>query len=182
MGASLVPWEPANFLNINNKIPLQPLQTTFVIVASGCASTGNVAMKVKNSMHKGAHWVSPETPVTTLAQMMREQDIGAIPVGENDRLIGMVTDRDIALRAVADGKDISRLTARNVMTKGIAWCRDTDDVSQALQVMGSKQVRRLPVIDKNKRMVGILSLGDLAHTASSRIAADAAKAVSGHHA
>ena len=93
--------------------------------------------------------------------MMREQDIGAIPVGENDRLIGMVTDRDIALRAVADGKDISRLTARNVMTKGIAWCRDTDDVSQALQVMGSKQVRRLPVIDKNKRMVGILSLGDL---------------------
>jgi len=61
-------------------------------------------MKVKNSMHKGAHWVSPETPVTTLAQMMREQDIGAIPVGENDRLIGMVTDRDIALRAVADGK------------------------------------------------------------------------------
>jgi len=182
MGASLVPWEPANFLNINNKIPLQPLQTTFVIVASGCASTGNVAMKVKNSMHKGAHWVSPETPVTTLAQMMREQDIGAIPVGENDRLIGMVTDRDIALRAVADGKDISRLTARNVMTKGIAWCRDTDDVSQALQVMGSKQVRRLPVIDKNKRMVGILSLGDLAHTASPRIAADAAKAVSGHHA
>jgi len=182
MGSSLVLREPASFLNINNKISLQPLQTTFVIVASGCASTGNVAMKVKNSMHKGAHWVSPETPVTTLAQMMREQDIGAIPVGENDRLIGMVTDRDIALRAVADGKDISRLTARNVMTKGIAWCRDTDDVSQALQVMGSKQVRRLPVIDKNKRMVGILSLGDLAHTASSRIAADAAKAVSGHHA
>jgi CBS domain-containing protein len=139
-------------------------------------------MKVKNSMHKGAHWVSPDTPVTTLAKMMREQDIGAIPVGENDKLIGMVTDRDIALRAVADGKDISRLTARSVMTKGIAWCRDTDDVSQALQIMGSKQVRRLPVIDKNKRMVGILSLGDLAHTASLRIAADAAKAVSGHHA
>ena len=77
-------------------------------------------MKVKSSMHKGAHWVSPDTPVTALAQMMREQDIGAIPVGENDRLIGMVTDRDIALRAVADGKDISRLTARSVMTKGIA--------------------------------------------------------------
>ena len=104
MGYSLVLRKPASFLNINNKIPLQPLQTTFVIVASGCASTGNVAMKVKNSMHKGAHWVSPETPVTTLAQMMREQDIGAIRVGENDRLIGMVTDRDIALRAVADGK------------------------------------------------------------------------------
>ena len=77
-------------------------------------------MKVKNSMHKGAHWVSPDTPVTTLARMMREQDIGAIPVGENDKLIGMVTDRDIALRAAGDGKDISRITARSVMTKGIA--------------------------------------------------------------
>ena len=94
----------------------------------------------------------------------------------------MVTDHDIALRAVGDGKDISRITARSVMTKGIAWCRDTDDVSQALHIMGSKQVRRLPVIDKNKRMVGLLSLGDLAHTASQRIAADATKAVSGHHA
>jgi CBS domain-containing protein len=68
------------------------------------------------------------------------------------------------------------------MTEGIVWCRDTDDVSQAVQIMGSKQVRRLPVIDKNKRMVGILSLGDLAHTASERLTADAAKAVSGHHA
>jgi len=77
-------------------------------------------MKVKNSMHKGAHWVSPDTPVTTLGRMMREQDIGAIPVGENDKLIGMVTDHDIALRAVGDGKDISRITARSVMTKGIA--------------------------------------------------------------
>jgi CBS domain-containing protein len=139
-------------------------------------------MKVKNSMHKGAHWVSPDTPVAALAKMMLEQDIGAIPIGENDRLIGMVTDRDIALRAVADGKDISRLTARNVMTAGIVWCRDSDDISQALQIMGSKQIRRLPVIDKNKRLVGMLSLGDLAHTASQRIAADAAKAVSGHHA
>jgi len=139
-------------------------------------------MKVKNSMHKGTQWVSPDTPVTALAKMMLEQDIGAIPVGENDRLIGMVTDRDIALRAVGNGHDISRLTARSVMTEGIVWCRDTDDVSQAVQIMGSKQVRRLPVIDKNKRMVGILSLGDLAHTASERLTADAAKAVSGHHA
>src|SRR6516225_8010152 len=141
----------------------------------------DVVMKVKNSMHKGAHWVSPDTPVTTLAQMMREQDIGAIPIGENDRLIGMVTDRDIALRAVANGKDISRLTARSVMTPGIVWCRDSDDISQALQIMGSKQIRRLPVIDKNKRMVGILSLGDVAHTASPKIAADVTKAISGHH-
>jgi CBS domain-containing protein len=83
-------------------------------------------MKVKNSMHKGVQWVSPDTPVTALAAAMREQDIGAIPVGENDRLVGMVTDRDIAVRAVANGRDISALTARDVMTNGIVWCRDSD--------------------------------------------------------
>jgi signal-transduction protein with cAMP-binding, CBS, and nucleotidyltransferase domain len=84
------------------------------------------AMKVKNCMHRGAQWVSPDTSVKAMASAMLEQDIGAIPVGENDRLIGMVTDRDIALRALANGKDVSALTARDIMTKGIVWCRDTD--------------------------------------------------------
>src|SRR5262249_30614153 len=125
----------ANLLILNNKI-LRNRSNRHSCLARRCDWRGIVAMKVKNSMHKGAHWVSPETPVTTLAQMMREQDIGAIPIGENDRLIGMVTDRDIALRAVANGKDISRLTARSVMTPGIVWCRDSDDISQALQIMG----------------------------------------------
>ena len=74
-------------------------------------------MKVRSSMHKGVEWVSPDTPVPILANIMREQDIGAIPIGENDRLIGMVTDRDIALRAAANGHDISRLTARSVMNR-----------------------------------------------------------------
>ena len=138
-------------------------------------------MKVKSSMHKGVEWVSPDTPVKALANTMREHDIGAIPVGENDRLVGMVTDRDTTVRAVADGKNISSLTARDVMTTGIVWCRDSDDVSHAANVMQSKQVRRLPVIDKNKRMVGILSLGDLSHTATERTSAAVTKAVSAHH-
>ena len=117
-------------------------------------------MKVKNSMHKGAQWMSPDTPVKMLANAMLEQDIGAIPIGENDRLVGMVTDRDITVRGVANDKDVSKLTARDVMTDGIVWCRDSDDVTHAANLMQSRQVRRLPVIDKNKRMVGILSLGD----------------------
>jgi CBS domain-containing protein len=112
---------------------------------------------------------------------MLEQDIGAIPIGENDRLIGIVTDRDITLRAVANGKDVSGLTARDVMTKGIVWCRDIDEVNQAANVMQTKQVRRLPVIDQNKRMVGILSVGDISHAASKRTAAEVARAVSAHH-
>ena len=83
-------------------------------------------MKVKNAMHKGVEWVSPDTPISVIATKMRQLDIGAIPVGENDRLIGMVTDRDITVRGVANGKDVSKLTARDVMTKGVIWCRDTD--------------------------------------------------------
>lgn len=73
----------------------------------------------------------------------------------------MVTDRDITVRAVANSKDISALTARDVMTNGIVWCRDNDDVTHVANVMQSKQICRLPVIDKDKRMVGIMSLADL---------------------
>jgi CBS domain-containing protein len=140
-----------------------------------------MAMKVKSSMHKGVQWMPPDTPVKTLANTMLEQDIGAIPIGENDRLVGMVTDRDITVRAVANGKDVSALTARDVMTKGIVWCRDIDDMTHAANIMQTKQIRRLPVIDKDKRMIGILSLGDLSHAASERTAVAVTKAVSAHH-
>ncbi len=139
-------------------------------------------MKVKEMMHTGIEWAAPDAPITTLAQTMLRHDIGAIPVGENDRLIGMVTDRDITVRAVAKGKDISKLTARDVMTKGVIWCRDSEDVDDVAYIMEIKKVRRLPVINENKRMVGMLSLGDVSHTASRGITAEVTKAVSGHHA
>ena len=81
-------------------------------------------MKVKNAMHKGADWVGPETPVIDIAKMMRQRDIGAIPIGENDRLVGMVTDRDIVCKGLAqNGFDARRMTARDVMTPGIHCCR-----------------------------------------------------------
>jgi len=139
-------------------------------------------MKVKKIMHKGVEWVSPDTLVTALAKKMRKSDIGVIPVGENDRLIGMVTDRDITVKGVANGKDLSKLTARDVMTKCVIWCRDSDDVADAARTMESKQFRRLPVIDKDKRMVGMLSLGDISQAASRRLSAEVTKAVSAHHA
>ena len=139
-------------------------------------------MKIKEMMHKGVEWVSPETPVTTLAKKMLQHDVGALPVGENDRLIGMVTDRDIAVRGVAKGKDISKLTARDIMTKGVIWCRDSENADDAARIMETKHLRRLPVIDENKRMVGMLSLGDISHAASQRIAVEVTKGVSAHHA
>lgn len=136
---------------------------------------------VKEAMHKGAEWVSPQTSVTEVARKMRELDIGSIPVGENDRLIGMVTDRDIICRGLADGRDVGKLTARDVMTKSIIYCRDSDSVEDALGVMESKQVRRLPVIDGNKRMVGMLSFGDISHAAPPKLAGELMAACSAHH-
>ena len=139
-------------------------------------------MKIKKVMHNGVEWVSPDIPVQELAKKMQQFDIGALPVGENDRLIGMVTDRDIALRCVAEGKDCTKLTARDVMTPGIIYCRDNEDLDEVAQLMESKQIRRLPVIDANKRMVGMLSLGDVSQAASEKVAAGVTKAVSAHHA
>lgn len=138
-------------------------------------------MKVKDAMHKGAEWVGPETPVPEIARKMRDLDVGAIPIGENDRLVGMVTDRDITCRAVAGGKDCSKLTARDVMSKGIVFCRETEEVDDALRIMEQKQIRRLPVINDKKRMVGMLSLGDISHATSHELAGEVVTAVSAHH-
>jgi CBS domain-containing protein len=139
-------------------------------------------MKVKNVMHMGAEWVTPQTALADVARRMRILDIGAIPVGENDRLIGMVTDRDIACRGVANGQDWARLTARDVMSKGVFYCNDTEELEDALRIMERKQVRRLPVIDDKKRMVGMLSLGDIADAAPHELSGAAIAAVSAHHA
>jgi CBS domain-containing protein len=139
-------------------------------------------MKVKEAMHKGVDWVDPDTPVTDLAKLMRQHDIGAIPIGQNDRLIGMVTDRDIVCKGLAeDSFDARRATARDVMTPGIHCCREDDDLAKAVRHMESLKVRRLPVINKSKRMIGILSLGDLSRSAPSDLLSEILKSVSGHH-
>ena len=139
-------------------------------------------MKVKDVMHTGAEWIAPQTPGKDIARKMRDLDIGAMPVGENDRLIGMVTDRDIACRGVANGQDLGALTARDVMSKGIFYCKDEEELEDALRIMEQKLVRRLPVINDQKRMVGILSLGDIAHAASHELSGEVTAAVSAHHA
>jgi CBS domain-containing protein len=139
-------------------------------------------MKVKDAMHKGVDWVSPDTPVTELAKLMCEHDIGAIPIGEEDRLIGMVTDRDIVCKGLAqDGFDVVSATARDVMTAGIHCCREDDDLAKAVRHMEALSIRRLPVINKSKRMVGILSLGDVSHSAPGDLLSECAKSISAHH-
>ena len=139
-------------------------------------------MKVKGAMHKGVDWVSPDTPVSELAKLMRDHDVGAIPIGENDRLVGMVTDRDIVCKGLAqDNFDASIATARDVMTAEIHCCRDDDDLVKAVRHMEELKVRRLPVINKGKRMVGILSLGDVSHAAPVGLVSECVKSISTHH-
>ncbi len=138
--------------------------------------------KVQVAMHKGVEWAGPDTPVIELAKLMRKHDIGAIPIGENDQLIGMVTDRDIVCKGLAeDNFDARRATARDVMTQGIHCCREDDNLAKAIRHMEELRVRRLPVINKNKRMVGILSLGDVSYSASDDLLAECVKSVSAHH-
>jgi CBS domain-containing protein len=139
-------------------------------------------MKVKEAMHKGVEWVGPDTPVTEIAKLMRKHDVGAIPIGENDRLIGMVTDRDIVCKGLAeDGFDARGATARNVMTPGIHCCREDDDLAKAVRHMEALKVRRLPVINKSKRMVGILSLGDIGERTPGELLSECVKSISAHH-
>jgi CBS domain-containing protein len=139
-------------------------------------------MKVQDAMHNGVDWVSPDTPVTELAKLMCEHDIGSVPIGENDKLIGMVTDRDIVCKGLAkDGFDAGRATARDVMTPGIHCCREDDDFAKAVRHMEALKVRRLPVINESERMVGILSLGDVSHSMAGDLLSEYVKSVSAHH-
>ena len=138
-------------------------------------------MKVKEAMHKGVEWVGPDTPIIELAKLMHKHDVGAIPIGENDQLIGMVTDRDIVCKGLAEHSDPAPLIARDVMTPGIHCCRDDDDLDKAVQHMEELKIRRLPVINKSKRMIGILSLGDVSGLAPNGLLSEYVKSVSAHH-
>ena len=139
-------------------------------------------MKVKDVMHKGVDWVSPDTPITEIAKLMQGHDVGCIPVGQDDRLIGMVTDRDLVCKGLAS-KDFNsaRTTARDVMTEGIHCCREDDDLAKAVHHMETLKIRRLPVINKSKRMVGMVSLGDIGHFAGADLMSQYMKGVSAHH-
>jgi CBS domain-containing protein len=139
-------------------------------------------MKVRDVMHPGVHWVEPGTSILEIAKVMRDQDIGAIPVGQNDRLVGMITDRDIVCRGIAEGFDCSTMTAQDVMSSGIIYCRDEEELDDAIRIMEQHEVRRLPVINQDKRMVGILSLGDISHAAPQQLSGEVLQSVSAPHA
>ena len=139
-------------------------------------------MKVKDVMHKGATCVEPNTSVKEIAKRMRDDDVGAIPVKANSHLVGMVTDRDLTCRALANSGDPAKMTAQDVMTKDIVCCSPDDDIKVAIEVMEAKKIRRLPVTDSHKAMIGMLSLGDISHKIGKDRSGEVLRAVSDHHA
>jgi len=119
-------------------------------------------MQIREYMTRPATFCHPETTLAEIARMMRDHDIGAVPVAENDRLIGMVTDRDVVIRGLAAEKAASEPLARDVMSDPILYCFDDQPPPEVLENMGELKVRRLPVVDREKQLVGMVSLGDLA--------------------
>jgi CBS domain-containing protein len=132
-------------------------------------------MKVSETMTRDVRVASPNDSIQQAARMMAEIDAGVLPVGENDRLVGMITDRDIAIRGVAEGKGPDA-KVRDVMTADVRYCFDDQDLEEVTRNMADIQVRRLPVLNRDKRLVGIVSLGDIA---TSREAEEAGEALSG---
>jgi CBS domain-containing protein len=118
-------------------------------------------MKISECMTRDVRIANPNETIREAARMMCECDAGILPVGENDRLVGMITDRDIALRAVAEGKG-PETKVRDVMSAEVKYCFDDEDIDDAARSMAEQQIRRLPVLNREKRLVGIVSLGDLA--------------------
>lgn len=117
-------------------------------------------MKVIDCMTRDVRVVAPDQSIREAARLMAEMDLGVLPVGENDRLVGMITDRDIAVRAVCAGKSPETPIA-DVMSREVRYCFEDEDVEQVARNMGELQVRRLPVMSRDKRLVGIVTLGDL---------------------
>lgn len=118
-------------------------------------------MKVSEAMTRNVRVARPGQTIREAAAMMAEIDAGVLPVGDNDRLVGMITDRDIAVRAVAQGMGPSA-RVEDVMTSEVRYCFEDEDTTDVLANLGEQQIRRLPVVNRDKRLVGILSLGDLA--------------------
>ena len=136
-------------------------------------------MNIEDIMNSDVELVSANTSIKDAAEIMARKGIGFLPVGD-DQLRGSITDRDIVLRAVGSGKDVTATRVADIMSERVLYCRDSDALEDVAQNMGEQQVRRLPVINEDKRLVGVVSLGDLAPHLSADNLAEAFRGVTGH--
>lgn len=133
-------------------------------------------MRVSEAMTREVRVCTPGQSIRDVARLMDEINAGSMPVGENDRLVGMITDRDIAVRAVAHGKGPDTPVREVMSSEKVLYCYDDEDLDHVAKNMSEQQVRRLPVVDREKRLVGIISFGDLAQN-ETRAAGKAAKGI-----
>ena len=136
-------------------------------------------MKLKEIMTNDVEVVHPDDPLQAVAQKMRERDIGFLPVCDGDRLVGVVTDRDIIVRATAEGLNPNTTIGRDLMTSPIIYCFDDQDVKEAAKLMEQNQIRRVAVVSRvDKRLVGVVSLGDIANNGTKEMSAEVLHSVS----
>lgn len=128
-------------------------------------------MRVDEVMTRDVRVIPPHSTIQDAADAMKAFDIGPLPVCEGSQVVGMLTDRDITVRAVAEGRDLWETRVRDVMTPEVVCCFDDQEVAEAFRLMTDYQVRRLPVLNRNHRLVGILSLGDLAEKIGEEVVA-----------
>jgi CBS domain-containing protein len=134
-------------------------------------------MQIREIMSRDVELLGPDDTIQEAARRMRDEDIGSLPVAENDRLVGYVTDRDIVVRGLADARGADQ-KVREVMTERVLYCFDDERVEDVAANMAKNQVRRLPVLTREKRLVGIVALGDIATKAGEEPAEDALEGIS----
>lgn len=136
-------------------------------------------MKVHEIMTSGAHCVGPDVSLIRAATLMRELNVGSLPVCEGNRMIGIITDRDIAIRGVAEGRELEGTPVRAIMSPEVIYAYDDQDLADAARVMEINQIRRLPILSREKRLIGFLSLGDMATDGNDeRLSAEALREIS----
>ena len=135
-------------------------------------------MKVREIMSKDCKVIDPNTTFQEAAKIMRDKDVGCLPIGEHDRLVGIITDRDLVVRGLVNGKDVQSAKVKDAMTPKCLYCFEEDTIEEASENMAKNQVRRLPVLNSTKRLVGVISLGDLCCKGSKQTAAEALESIS----
>ncbi len=135
-------------------------------------------MRVSEIMHKGCQYLASSDKVAQAAQIMANHDLGVVPIAENEKLVGMVTDRDIVVRGIAQGRDLNSATVGDLMTDEVYYCYDDQECQEVAHNMSEMQIRRMPVVNREKELVGIVSLGDLATRGPQAAATDALQGVS----
>ena len=135
-------------------------------------------MQLSQIITREVETISPDTSAREAAQRMRSMDVGSLPVCDGRRLLGMVTDRDLAIRVLAEGRDPNATPVQDAMTPDIVYAFEDDDVQRAAQLMKERQIRRLPVLDRDKHLVGIVALGDIATAGSDQLSGDTLEQIS----